>query len=251
MARHFEARLPQCGDDIGTVPHRAVLDPLEQVVPDQVAGLGLQGEAGPEPRRLDVGAVSGLLHPGPGRIVRTAPAVLVVEGVAERIERPSPSRRSDVEAPPGLQVAARREDMDVSAAAALSVEDRRPCVAVGFQPRPGCLLELVEHGFDLLVGGGVTGRPGDHARGVLVIELQRVGHRSHLVGIPPEHLDAFARLSGSVPLAEEVVGRSRSGAGPAGQELNVHLESDGIHGGSSRFITACNGNQLGGIHPIS
>ena len=38
LARHFEARLPQGGDDIGPVPHRAVLDTLEQVVPDQVAG---------------------------------------------------------------------------------------------------------------------------------------------------------------------------------------------------------------------
>ena len=90
----------------------------------------------------------------------------------------------------------------MSAAAALAVEHRRPCVAIRFQPRPSRLLELVEHGFDLLVGGSVIGRPGDHARGVLVIELQRVGHRSHLVGIAPEHLDALARLSGSVPLAE-------------------------------------------------
>jgi len=36
-ARHFEASLPQRGDDIGTIPHHAVLDALEQVVPDQVA----------------------------------------------------------------------------------------------------------------------------------------------------------------------------------------------------------------------
>jgi hypothetical protein len=81
-ARHFETRLPQGGDDIGAVPHHAVLDALEQVVTDQVAGLGFEREAGPEPCRLDVGAVAGLLHPGPRRIVRAAPAVLVVEGVA-------------------------------------------------------------------------------------------------------------------------------------------------------------------------
>ena len=42
----FQARLPQDGDDIGPVPHRAVLDTLEQVVPDQVAGLGLKPETG-------------------------------------------------------------------------------------------------------------------------------------------------------------------------------------------------------------
>ena len=163
LPRHFEARLPQGGHDFVAIPHRSVLDALEQVVPDQVAGGGLEPKPGPQPRRLDVGAVSGLLHPGPGRIVRTAPAVLVVEGVAERVKRLPPSRRGDVEAPPGLQVAPRGQDMDVSAAAALAVEHRRPCVAVGFQPRPSRLLELVEHGFDLLVGGSVIGRPGDHA----------------------------------------------------------------------------------------
>ena len=88
LARHFEARLPQCGHDVGTVPRRAVLDALEQVVPDQVAGRRFEPEPGPQLRRFDVGAVAGLLHSSPGRIVRPAPAVLVAEGVAERIERP-------------------------------------------------------------------------------------------------------------------------------------------------------------------
>jgi len=37
LARHFETRLAERGDDIGTIPHHAVLDSLEQVVPDQVA----------------------------------------------------------------------------------------------------------------------------------------------------------------------------------------------------------------------
>ena len=98
LARHFEARLPQCRDDIGTIPHGSVLDALEQVVPDQVVGGGFEPEPGPQPRRLDVGTVTGLLRPRPRRVVRTAPAVLVVEGVAQRIERPVPARRSDVQA---------------------------------------------------------------------------------------------------------------------------------------------------------
>ena len=34
-------------DDICPVPYRAVLDTLEQVVPDQVAGGGFEREAGP------------------------------------------------------------------------------------------------------------------------------------------------------------------------------------------------------------
>ena len=199
-----------------------MLDTLEQVVPDEVAGLGLKPEAGPQPRRLDVGAVSGLLHPGPRRIVGSAPALLGVEGVAERVERVAPARWRDVEAPAGLEVAARGEDMDVSAAAALAVQHGRPGVAVGFEPGPGRLLEFVEYGFDLGVGRGVVRCPGDHPGGVPVLERQRVGHRSHLMGISPEDLNTLAPLSGPVPLPEEVVRRRLGRAAAAREELNVH-----------------------------
>ena len=222
MARHFEASLPQCGDDLVAIPHRSVLDALEQIVPDQVAGGGFEPKPGPQPRRLDVGAVAGLLHPGPRRVVRTAPAVLVVEGVPERIERLPPTRRGDVEAPPGLQVAPRREDMDVRAAVLLPVEHRRPCVAVALQPGPSRLLEGVQDRLDLLVGGVVVRCPGDHAGGVPVLEVERVGHRGHHFRVPAQHLDALARLPGRVPLPEEVAGRGPRRAGSAGQELNVH-----------------------------
>ena len=37
----------QGGDDIGPIPYRAVLNTLEQVVADQVAGGGLDREPGP------------------------------------------------------------------------------------------------------------------------------------------------------------------------------------------------------------
>ena len=130
MARHLQARLLQGSDDIRPVPYRAVLDTLEQVVPDQVAGGGLEREAGPQPRRLDVGAVPRLLHARPRRVIRPAPAVFGVEGVAERAECLLPARRRDVEAPAGLEVAPRGEDMHVSAAAALAVHHGRPGVAV-------------------------------------------------------------------------------------------------------------------------
>ncbi len=97
-----------------------------------------------------------------------------------------------------------------------------PRVAIGFESGPSRPLELIENRADLLVGRSVVGRPGDHARGVLVIEPQRVGHRSHSEGISPQQLDAFARLPARVPLAEEVVGRRRCRAGSAGEELNEH-----------------------------
>ncbi len=199
-----------------------MLDALEQVVPDQVAGGGFEPEPGPQPRRLDVGAVAGLLHPGSRRVVRAAPAVFVIECVPEGTEGLLPARRRDVEAPAGLQVAPRGEDVDVSAASTLAVQHGRPGVAVGFEPGPGRVLEGVQDRADLFVGRLVLRRPRDHAGGVPVLELQRVGHGGHFVRIPAQDLDAFARLPGRVPLPEEVVGRVPRRSGPAGQELNEH-----------------------------
>jgi len=163
-----------------------------------------------------------LLHSGPRRIVRASPAVLVVEGVPERAERLLPARRRDVQAPSGLKVAPRRQNVNVSASALLPVQHRRPCVAVEVQPRPGRLLEGVHDRLDLLVGRLVLRRPRDHAGGVPVLERKRIGHGGHLVGISPEHLDAFARLPGRVKLPEEVLGRLAGRSGSVRQELKVH-----------------------------
>ena len=148
--------------------------------------------------------------------------MFVVEGVAERIERPLPARRGDIEAAAGFEIAPSGEDMDVRAAALLAVQDGRPCVAVGLQPGPSRLLELVEHSFDLFVGGVVVRCPGDHAGGVPVLEVERVGDCGHHVRVPAQHLDAFARLPGGVPLPEEVAGRLAGRAGPVREKLNVH-----------------------------
>ena len=166
--------------------------------------------------------MAGLLHPGPRRIVRASPAVFVVEGVPERAERLLPARRGDVQAPAGLKVAARREDVDMGTPALLPVQHGRPCVAVEVQPRPGRLLEGVHNRLDLLVGRLVLRRPRDHAGRVLVLEGKRIGHGGHLVGIAPEHLDAFARLPGRVKLPEEVLGRLAGRSGSVRQELKVH-----------------------------
>ena len=222
LARDFETRLPQRGDDIGAISHHAVLDALEQVVPDQVAGGGFEPEPGPQPRRLDVGAVAGLLHPGPRRVVRASPAVFVVKGIPEGTEGLLPPRRRDVEASSGLQVASCGENMDVSATAVLAVQHGRPSVAVGFEPGPCRLLEVVQHRADLFVGRLVPRRPRDQAGGVPVLELQRVGQGGHFVRIAPQNLDAFARLPGRVPLPEEVVGRAPRRSGPVGEEPNQH-----------------------------
>ncbi|MCY3843548.1 MAG: hypothetical protein OXH69_08390 [Acidobacteria bacterium] len=199
-----------------------MLDALHQVVPDDFARVGLDLQAGPQVRGVDAGAVAGLVRSGPRRIVGPAPAVLVVEGVAQRTEGLLPAGRRDVEALARLQVATGGEDVHVYAAAPLAVLDRGPGVAVRFEPRPSRLLELVEDGFDLRVGRPVLGRPRDHAGGVLVLEVERVGDGGDRVGVAAANLDALAKLAGRVPLAEQVVGCGLRRAGAAGDELNVH-----------------------------
>ncbi|WP_420464411.1 hypothetical protein [Candidatus Palauibacter sp.] len=97
-ARHIEADFLQGGEHVGAALHRAVFDALHEVVADQLARIGFVFEPGPQLRGLDVGQVARLLRPGPLRVVRAAPAVLVVERVAERIEGPLPARGRDVEA---------------------------------------------------------------------------------------------------------------------------------------------------------
>ncbi len=82
LPRDVESRFFQRSHDIGAVTDDAVLDALHEVVPDQLARVGLDRQPGPQVRRVDVGAMAGLLRPGPRRVVRPAPAVLVVEGVA-------------------------------------------------------------------------------------------------------------------------------------------------------------------------
>ena len=95
-----------------------------------------------------------------------------VEGVPEGAEGLLPARGRDVEAASSLQVAPRGEDVDVSAAAALTVQHGRPCVAVGFEPGPGRVFESVQNRADLFVGRLVLRRPRDHPGGVPVLELQ-------------------------------------------------------------------------------
>ena len=104
----------------------------------------------------------------------------------------------------------------------IAVLDRRPAVAVLFQPRPGGLLELIQYPFNLRIARLVLRRPGDQPRGVAVLELQRVGHRSHLLRVAPQDRDVLPPLPRPVGLTGQVVGRHRSRAAAVGQELNHH-----------------------------
>ena len=221
-ARHLKARLLQGGDHAGPVLHRPVLDALHQVVPDLVTGIGLALGPGPQLRCLDIGAMPRLLHPRPRRIVRPAPGVLDVAGLDQRPIGLLPARRRDVETLARLQVTPRGEHMHVHAAVGLAVPHRRPGVAIRRQPGPGGLLKLVEHPVDLLVARAVLRSPGDHARRVPVLELERVGHSGHLGRIAAQHRHVVPYLALAVRPAREVVGRRLGRAGAAREELNQH-----------------------------
>ncbi|MDE0260687.1 MAG: hypothetical protein OXR82_20160 [Gammaproteobacteria bacterium] len=98
MAGHVEANVLQRGDHVGSVLDRAVLDALHEVVADQRARVRLVFEPGPQLRRLDVGHVARPLRPRARRVVRSAPAVLVVEGVSKRSVGLLPAGGRDVQA---------------------------------------------------------------------------------------------------------------------------------------------------------
>ena len=166
--------------------------------------------------------MAGLLRLGARRVVGASPAVLMVEGVAQCAEGLLPAGGRDVQAATGLHVAACGEDVHVDPGAVLAVQDRRPGVAVGLQPGPGCLLELVEHGTDLLGGRPVLRRPRDHGRGVPATEIQRVGDVSHVVGVAAQDLHAGPDPPGGVAFADEVVGGRTGRASALTVEPNVH-----------------------------
>ena len=183
LTRHVEARLLQGGDHTGPVLHLPGLDALPQVVLDRRARVVLARDPCPQRRRVEVGAVPRLLLPGPRRVIGTAPTLVEVTGLDQGVVGLLPARRRDVEALARLQVAPRGEHMHVYAASGRAVLHRCPGVAIRGQPGPGGLLDLIEHPVDVPVARPVLRRPGDHARGVFVVELQRVGHCGHAVRI--------------------------------------------------------------------
>ena len=127
--------------------------------------------------------MTGLHIPCPLGIVRTAPAVLVVLPVPQRVKRLLPAGGRDVQTLAGLKIAPRRQDMHVDTPARFAVLDRCPSVAVRFESRPGSFLELIHHAVDLRIARVVLRCPGDDARRVLVLELKRIGHVGYLVRV--------------------------------------------------------------------
>ena len=166
--------------------------------------------------------MAGLHVSRPFGIVRAAPAILVVLPVPQRVKRLLPARCRDIQALAGLKIHSCRQDVHVDPAVRFSVLDSRPGVAVRFQPRPGGFLELVHHTVYLRIARGILRRPGDHARGVLVLELKRIDHGGHLVRIAAQNFHffwvLFLVLRGE-SLASEIVRRLRRRSGAVRTQL--------------------------------
>ena len=95
-------------DQASEVADCASLDSLRQVLADHPARIRLDIEACSQRGLVDVGAVrAGPVQPCPLRVVGPVPSVLVVQRVAQRVERLLPARRCDVEALARLEIAPR------------------------------------------------------------------------------------------------------------------------------------------------
>ena len=111
-------------DHCGAIRDGPRFDALAQIVGNQPPGVFLHLQPGPKLGGLDVGPMAGLHVPRPLRIVRTAPAVLVVLPVPQCVKGLLPAGSRDIQALAGLKIAARRQDMHVDTPARFAVLDR-------------------------------------------------------------------------------------------------------------------------------
>ena len=112
--------------------------------------------------------------------------------------------------------------MHVDPAPRIAVLDSRPGVAVRLQSGPGGFLKLFQHLVDLPVAWLVLRRPGEQPGGVLVLELQRVGHVCNLMRVPSQNLHLLALLPLGIQISRQVVGRRLRRPRTAIQKLNHH-----------------------------
>ena len=231
LAWHLKTRPLQGGNHRGAIRDGPRFDALAQIVGYRSPGVFLRRQPGPKLGGLDVGPMAGLHVTRPLRIVRTAPALLVVLPVPQSVKRLLPSGSRDIQALAGLKIATRRQDMHVHTLARFAVLDCCPGVAVRFEARPGGFLELVHHPANLRIARVVLRCPGNHSRRVLVLELKPIGHPGHLVRMAPQHFDFFRVLfrfrirvlaGDEVLLAGEVVRRRRRRTGAASEKFDHH-----------------------------
>lgn len=228
LARHLVAGLLERGDDAGAVVNEARGDPLAEVVVDGVAVGGVGREA----------ARPG--GPGAVRVVRSRPAVFVVQRPLEQAIGPLPAGRGDVVALTGFEFHAGGQDVHVRSAVVVAVKHRRPGVAVRLETGPGHVLELVERLLDLPVGRVILGRPGDDGAAVPVLKVEGVGDLGDLMRVAAQHRDLRPLLAGVIAVGEEIVRRGRRAALAVLGERDQHgpFSSGGGRSGSRASVSS-------------
>jgi hypothetical protein len=205
----------------------ARLDALDDPVMDQLAGIAAP-DALDEAYRLARAL----------RCHRIAPAVFLVQNIAQGVVVLLVAGRRDVETASAHQLHARRHEMQFNAAF-VGVADPKHIALVGFEAGKAKALECVHHLTLLGMAWRVLGRKGDDPCAISPLVRAGVDQRAHAVCVAAQHLrqglagkqhdlaalvaDRVAALVVSDDIAlDQIVNRSRSAALAVSEKLDQH-----------------------------
>ena len=223
LARNGKADVFERGDEARSVVNVADLDALLDI--------GVYGLAG-------AAALQGFLwpleHTSAIRIVRTGPAVFVVQRVPKRRVERGPAGRRDVQRLAGRKLHARRHEMQLDPAAfGVCMPDPQAIVLVGFEAGEGDALELVH---DLLLLGrawGILAGERDHAARIAPLPIDAVDQLHRALGIAAQN---FRRLMFSALLARDIADWTGSIAAAMRKKLDQHGAPSPDGGSSPLFV---------------
>ena len=139
--------------------------------------------------------------------------------VAQRVESRLPPRRRRIEGFARFQVGASDKEMDMTAAAFISMPNRGKSDTVRRQPAARGAPEIINHFFNLLVSRLVIGGKSENGGGVPMLKIEGVGDLRNESGITPQHFYFLAFNAVVVELAEKVVGCATAGTGSMAKYL--------------------------------
>lgn len=166
--------------------------------------------------------VAGLYVPGAVGVVRPCPALFVVPAITQRVEQPFMAGGRDVQRPPGSQLDAGGQGVDVGSAVILAVQHGAGGVLVSIQPGERRGLPLLYNLLDLLRRRLVVGCPGDDAGRITPLVRAGVGHLGDHVRVATQYRHLGAFLASMVVTAQQVAHGTACAALPVAQELYVH-----------------------------
>ena len=219
---NFQAEIGQCFADTGAVADVAGEHALQQVVGDQLLGIGLDLDRRPHGGGVEQGAMAGGLRTRTRRIVRRGPALRMVPGIAQRVIRPFPARRRRVVREAGLQIDTCRKNVDMAAAVGVTMQHRGVRQPVDIQAGRHRALEVIQHRVDLGVAGLVFPGPGDDPAAVAPDEGEGITQGGHQRGIAAQHADLSASLAAGIAFAEQIVNRIGDATATVREPLRQH-----------------------------